>query len=40
MTTDRCPLCGNTVFLKREEDATPVCAGPLGCYVPLEKSKD
>lgn len=36
MKTDRCPLCGNTVFLTREEDSARLCAGPLGCLATLD----
>lgn len=35
MTNERCPLCGNTVFVTRE-DAGRLCAGPLGCLATLE----
>lgn len=35
MTSERCPLCGNTVFLATE-DAGRLCAGPLGCHAMLD----
>ena len=35
MANERCPWCGNTVFLTRE-DAGRVCAGPLGCQATVD----
>jgi hypothetical protein len=37
MAIERCPYCGNTVFLETGAGAAPgrVCAGPLGCHAPV-----
>jgi hypothetical protein len=37
MAMERCPYCGNTVFLETGAGAGAgrVCAGPLGCHAPV-----
>jgi hypothetical protein len=38
MTIERCPYCGNTVFLEAGTGGR-VCAGPLGCHAPVEEPR-